>query len=131
VRKPLKGGGWIELKFDLCAADLSAGGKALQQGDIQGYRIARVAAWLVAWSIRDHGQPVPLGETETARIAALGALSVRGFNEIWDLVDAHDKASEAEVAGQGDPSSPAGAPPSPPGPDAPVSPTDSGSSSPS
>jgi hypothetical protein len=57
---------------------------------------------------------LPLGDTEAAKIAAVAALSVRGFNAVWSAIDAHDRDTEAEVADQGDPSSPAGAPLSPP-----------------
>jgi hypothetical protein len=127
VRLPIRDGDWIEVKYELCVGDTRGPiARVLREEDFQSYRVLNAKAWLVDWSLRDaQDRPLPLTE------AALNSLTIETFNELYDAIDAHHKATQEEVAKTGDPSSPAGATrSSPAAPDSPSS-TSPGSTSPS
>ena len=87
---------WIEVRHRLNAGEYEAMFEEWydDQNRFHPSRVRRVkvAAYLVAWSLTEDGQPVPI----TAD--ALKALELPVFKAIADAVEAHEEKSEAEAA---------------------------------
>ena len=62
-------------------------------------RTSKVIAYLVGWSLTDGGKPIPYSTDmpENARVSELNDLDRETFTEIYQAIDAHEDAGDAEA----------------------------------
>lgn len=107
TRLDVGGGQWIDVKTRLNHGERQkalaalftatrADGALTRNLEMAGGK-AELVAYLVGWSIRMHGKPVPI-ETEAQKVAALDALSPAKFDVLSAALTTHVAATEAADA---------------------------------
>lgn len=97
VRLSLSDGDWIEIKKRLNTGEVQAMYAQMRSSeerpgiDPGKVGIARVLAYLLDWSLTQHGKPV------VVEASALRGLDPDDFAEIRDAIDAHVAATEAAL----------------------------------
>lgn len=103
VRLDLPEGEWIEVKKQLSKGERDkvnamlikeVRGDGRMTPDFEMMSKAEVIAYLVDWSLKDNGQPIPI-DTDASRISALNNMSEEGFEIVSDAVRKHVESVEA------------------------------------
>lgn len=95
TRIDLGDGHWIDVKRELTVGEMRKVAAAAQ-GDLTLAGLHYIAAYLVDWSLLGlDGQPAAL-EPQSAKIAALEALSQDAYAAIDEAIGKHKKAVDAE-----------------------------------
>jgi hypothetical protein len=106
VRLTLADGAWIDIKRRLSHGEREDMYARMMPYHVPGHpprfatvemRTARVAAYLVNWSLAHNGTPEPIGPElpEAVRIATLRNLEADRFDEIFAALEAHEDAEAA------------------------------------